>query len=150
MGCWELYMVIFIYTDTNTERLWFMKILCGIRIARNWKKDIWLQVHFFSHYCVTYSHFESCCIFHLIKIPWVFTLLERVIETAWVHVQSFHSCLTLCEPMWLQPPGSFVHGISQARILEWVAMLSSRGSSWPRNRTCVFHIFYISRWVLYP
>ena len=35
------------------------------------------------------------------------------------------------------PPRSFVHGISQARILEWVAMLSSRGSSWPRDWTHV-------------
>ena len=36
--------------------------------------------------------------------------------------------LTLCEPMDCGPPGSFVHGIPQARILEWVAMSSSRGS----------------------
>ena len=35
------------------------------------------------------------------------------------------------------PPGCPVHGILQARILEWVAMPSSRGSSWPRDRTCV-------------
>ena len=35
------------------------------------------------------------------------------------------------------PPGSSVHGILQARILEWVAMPSSRGSSGPRDRTCV-------------
>ena len=35
------------------------------------------------------------------------------------------------------PPGSSVRGISQARILDWVAMSSCRGSSWPRNRTCV-------------
>ena len=34
-------------------------------------------------------------------------------------------------------PGSSVHGILQARILEWVAISSSRGSSWPRDRTCV-------------
>ena len=40
-------------------------------------------------------------------------------------------CLTLCDLM--DPPGSSVHGILQARILEWVAMLSSRGSSPPRN-----------------
>ena len=37
-------------------------------------------------------------------------------------------------------PGSSVHGILQARILEWVAMLSSRGSSWPRDQTRVYHI----------
>ena len=36
---------------------------------------------------------------------------------------------TLCNPMDYSPPGSSVHGISQARILEWVVMLSSRGSS---------------------
>ena len=35
------------------------------------------------------------------------------------------------------PPGSSGHGISQARILEWVAITFSRGSSWPRNRTCM-------------
>ena len=37
-------------------------------------------------------------------------------------------------------PGSSVHGILQARKLEWVAMLFSRGSSWPRNWTLVAHI----------
>ena len=45
------------------------------------------------------------------------------------------SCLTLCHPTDYRPPGSFVHGILQVRILEWVAMPSSRGSSWPRDRT---------------
>ena len=43
------------------------------------------------------------------------------------------SCLTLCNPMDCSPPGSSVHGIFQARILEWVAISSSRGSSQPRN-----------------
>ena len=40
-------------------------------------------------------------------------------------------CLTLCDPMDCSPPGSSVHGISPARILEWVAVSSSRGSSNP-------------------
>ena len=49
------------------------------------------------------------------------------------------------------PPGSSVHGISQARILEWVAISSSRGSSWPRDRTRIFRIvgkffYYLSHW----
>jgi len=35
------------------------------------------------------------------------------------------------------PPGSSVHGISQARVLEWVAIPFSRGSSQPRNQTCI-------------
>ena len=45
------------------------------------------------------------------------------------------SCLTLCHPMDCNPPDSSVHGIHQARILEWVAMPCSRGSSQPRDRT---------------
>ena len=43
------------------------------------------------------------------------------------------SCPTLCEPLDCSPPGSSVHGISQARILEWVAIAFSRGSSAPRD-----------------
>ena len=39
------------------------------------------------------------------------------------------SCLTLCDPMDCSPPGSTVHDISQARILEWIATSFSRGSS---------------------
>ena len=47
------------------------------------------------------------------------------------------SCLTLCDPMDCSPPGSSVHGISQARILEWVTFPFSRGSSQPRDWTWV-------------
>ena len=45
------------------------------------------------------------------------------------------SCLTLCDPMGCSLPGSSVHGIFQARILEWVAISFSRGSSQPRDWT---------------
>ena len=47
------------------------------------------------------------------------------------------SCLTLCDSTNCSPPGSSVPGISQARILEWVAISFSRGSSQPRNQTQV-------------
>ena len=47
------------------------------------------------------------------------------------------SCLTLCDPMACSPPGSSVHGISQARALEWGAISFSRGSSPPRDQTCL-------------
>ena len=50
------------------------------------------------------------------------------------------SCPTLCDPVDGSPPGSSVHGILQARILEWVAISFSRGSSRPRDRTQVSHI----------
>ena len=47
------------------------------------------------------------------------------------------SCLTLCDPMDCSLPGSSVHGIFQARVLEWVAISFSRRSSQPRDRTQV-------------
>ena len=47
------------------------------------------------------------------------------------------SCLTLCKPMDCSPPGSSIYGILQARILEWVAIPFSRGSSWTRDQTWV-------------
>ena len=47
---------------------------------------------------------------------------------------------TLCDPMDCSPPGSSVHGILQARILEWVAILFSRESSRPKDRTQVSRI----------
>ena len=48
-----------------------------------------------------------------------------------------HSCLILYDPMDYSPPGSSTHGIFQARILKWVAISSSRGSSQPRDQTWV-------------
>ena len=62
-------------------------------------------------------------------------------------VQLLFSCVPLsCDPMDCSPSGSSVHGISQARILMWVDISFSRGSSWPRDGTCVS---CISRWILY-
>ena len=54
-----------------------------------------------------------------------------------VKVLVAQSSLTICDPMNCSLPGSSVHGTSQARILEWVAIPFSRGSSWPRDRTQV-------------
>ena len=50
------------------------------------------------------------------------------------------SCPTLCDPTDCSPPGSSVHGIFRAGILEWVAISFSRGSSRPRDRTCVSYV----------
>ena len=59
------------------------------------------------------------------------------------------SCPTLCNPVDCSLPGSSVHGILQARILEYVAISFSRESSWPRDQTCVSYVSCIGRWVLY-
>ena len=53
------------------------------------------------------------------------------------------SCLTLCDPMDRSPSDSSVHGVSQARLLEWVAISFSRGSCQPRDQTLVS---CIGRW----
>ena len=47
------------------------------------------------------------------------------------------SCPTLCDPTNCSPSGSFIHGILQARILEWIAIPFSRGSSWAKDWTQV-------------
>ena len=52
-----------------------------------------------------------------------------------MHAKSLQLCLFVCDPIDCSPPGSFVHGILQARKLEWVAMPSSWGSSQPRDHT---------------
>ena len=59
-------------------------------------------------------------------------------EVKWGEVTQ--SCPTLCDPMDCSLPGFSVHGILQARILEWVTTSFSRGSSQPRNQTWVSHI----------
>ena len=61
--------------------------------------------------------------------------------------KSLQLCLTLFDPM--DPPGSSVHGILQARRLECVAISFSRGSYWLRDRTHVSYTSCIGRWVLY-
>ena len=58
-----------------------------------------------------------------------------------MHTKLLQSCLTLCNSMDCSPSGSSIHGILQARIVEWVAMPSSRGSSQSRDWT---HASYVS------
>ena len=50
------------------------------------------------------------------------------------------SCPTLCDPTDCSLPGFSIHGIFQARVLEWIATSFSRGSSWPRDWTQVSRI----------
>ena len=66
-------------------------------------------------------------------INWFCWNVEKESEVA-------QSCPTLCDPVDCSLPDSSVHGILQARILEWVAISFSRGSSWPRDQTWVFHV----------
>ena len=63
--------------------------------------------------------------------------------------QSLQSCPTICYPVDCSPPGSFVQGILQARILEWVAISYTRGSYQSRDRTCISCVSCFGRWILY-
>jgi len=74
-------------------------------------------------------------------------LLKRSVHSR-VHVPAV-SRPTLSDPMDYSPPGSSVHGILQARILEWVAISYSRGSFQPRAQTCFSYISCIARRILY-
>ena len=87
----------------------------------------------------------------LIPFSFYFPWSSRLLNLCWilqftrciVHIMSPQSYLTLCDPMDCSPPGSSVHRILQARILKWVAMHSSRGSSGPRDQTRVLHYLHL-------
>ena len=66
-----------------------------------------------------------------------------------MHAKLLQSCLILCDLVDCSLPGSSVHGILQTRILEWVAMPSFRGSSWPRDQTHTFGVSCTGRQVLH-
>ena len=67
-------------------------------------------------------------------------LAHVLTHSACIHARSLQSRPTLCDPMDCSPPGSSVHWILQARILEWVGMPSSRGSSRLRDHACISQI----------
>ena len=71
--------------------------------------------------------------FHHKSIFWLLLVRKKENEVAQL-------CLTLCDPKECSLPGSSIHGIFQAKVLEWVAIAFSRGSSQPRDQTRVSHI----------
>ena len=77
----------------------------------------------------------------------------KKLKIIWSHhscmsVKSLQACLTLCNPMDYSRPGSSVHGILQAGILEWGAISFSRGSAQPRHQTHETRASYIGSLVL--
>ena len=71
-------------------------------------------------------------------------------STPWhTHAQLLSCVWLLCDPINCSPLGSSVYGILQARIVDWVAIPSSRGSSRPRDWTCISYVSCIDRQLLY-
>ena len=66
-----------------------------------------------------------------------------------MRAKSLQSCPTLWDLMDCSLPGFSVRGLVQARILEWVAMSSSRESSQPRNQSHISLCLLVGRWILY-
>ena len=99
------------------------------------------------HYC-SFLHFDNLLklyenVFDFRKYTLKYLGLKGKISLVSVCARA-QLCLTLCNPMDCSSPGSSVHEISQARMLEWVAISFSSGFSWPRVQT---HIsLYILHW----
>ena len=68
---------------------------------------------------------------------YLFSTIVIALQIQHISYMIAQSCLTLWDPVDCSPSGSSAHGILQVRILKWVAMPSSRGSSQPRNQTQV-------------
>ena len=94
--------------------------------GRNWKADFsrWKRIQWMSKW-------------NRMSYWWNYKLSLILRETKPSLTQS---CPTLCNPVGCSPPRSFVHGIFQARVLEWAAISFSRGSSRPRDQTQVSRI----------
>ena len=101
------------------------------------------------------THLNSNCIrllrllfHHAAAKPCQLTFYKRqfILYVVWIYFKitcmlSRFNCVLLCDPRDCSPPGSSVHGILQTRILEWVAISFSRGSSRPRDRTHVSYVY---------
>ena len=114
--------------------------------------SVYFLLHFaFIQFLVFYFIFFSfcvvdlqCCVSLMCTAKWFGYIYICIYSYIFIFLYMLclvaQSCLTLCDAMGCSPPGSSVHGILQARILEWIAMPSSRGSSQHRDRTQVFHV----------
>ena len=94
----------------------------------------------------------TCCqIYSLIGKIFIGSLLNarKCSRLLCACAKSLQSFLTLCDPIDWSPLDSSVHGILQAKILEWVTVTFSRGSSQPGDRTYISYVSWIDRQILY-
>ena len=109
----------------------------AIRSVTQWKQVIAMATgeYYGGHKLTSKTQHASCCRYHICKLACGVDFLPMYTEVKWS--ESAQSCPTLCDPTDCSLPGSSVHGIFQARVLEWVAISFSGGSSQPRDRTRV-------------
>ena len=96
---------------------------------------------------VTFGEWKQGRKVGLARLP---SQVSRWLAVKWSEIAQ--SCPTLCDPMDCSPSGSSIHGILQARILEWVAIAFSRGSFRPRDRAQVCRIAgrHFNLWAVRP
>ena len=103
------------------------------------KRQDWKKLLEFDQLQLQKSSGKVSCAFEI-----VFNTCSTV-ECARVHSALLPSCPTLCDPVDCGPPGSSIHGILQAGILEWAAISFPRGSSRPRDQIPVSSVSCIGR-----
>ena len=117
----------------NTVLLW--KLSKGLK--SNWvlfKKNSLL----FNRRIIALQNFVVFCQTCLRKYQATWNFQDKFWRHEYIlHAKLLQLCLTLCDPVDCSRPGSSVHGIFQARMLVWVALPSSKGSSWPRDQSWI-------------
>ena len=114
--------------------------LTCIQISQESGEVVWYSPLFknFAQYVVTHTHCAGS------YVSAISNFLKKFHTVSYSNGESesevAQSCPTLCDPVGCSLPGSSIHGIPQARVLVWVAISFSRGSSKPRNRTQVSRI----------
>ena len=131
----EKYIRLYFYKDMLK---WVSNMVCHLHFVLAWMQ----QSSFVSGISFWSMQFWDTGYLHLLKLWWdIFDItcisLPFAFQFFHITVICMHAqlCLTLWDPMDYSPPGSSVHRIFQSRILEWVAIPFSRGSSGPRDQT---------------
>ena len=130
---------------TDNIFYWFL-----YHVSYTWVWFLYFQsLYLYSNVCML-SHLSCIWLFVMLMdwparllCPWDFPSKNT---RKW---NKLFSRVRLCDPMDCSLPGSSVHGIFSARVLEWVAIAFSRGQSRPRDQTHVFYVSCTDRQVLY-
>ena len=117
------------FTPEISAGSYHLKTWGWVRGGQNASEEGRQDLFFFHYYLKSFG---------VLEVPTRVQALGQCFSYPTVCVLSRFSCASLCNPMDFSPPGSSVRGILQARVLDWVAMPSFRGSSQPRDQIRAF------------
>ena len=124
-----------------------LKLLFYTHLQTHMHAYICMLTHIGIHICIAKLVTAFSLVLTVFQLIFL-TILTGDLQSLHVHAKSPQSYPTLCDPMDYSQPGSHVLGILQAKILEWVVIPSSRGSSQPRDWTQVSYVSCTGKWVL--